>query len=49
VLSGKAANTNFIVFGLTRTGIKPTIYHIPGENTNDYTTDTVKFDLKKKQ
>jgi len=26
VLSGEAANTNFIVFGLTRPGLEPTIY-----------------------
>ena len=25
--SGEAANTNFIVFALTRPGIEPTIYH----------------------
>jgi len=27
VLSGEATNTNFIVFGLTRPGLEPTIYH----------------------
>jgi hypothetical protein len=27
VLSGEATNTNFIVLGLTRSGLEPTIYH----------------------
>jgi len=27
MLSGEATNTNFIVFGLTRPGLEPTIYH----------------------
>ena len=27
VLSGETTNTNFIVFGLTRSGLKPMIYH----------------------
>jgi len=31
VLSGEATNTNFIVFGLTRPGLEPTIYRIRGE------------------
>ena len=26
MLSGKATNTNFMVFGLTRSGLEPTIY-----------------------
>ena len=34
MLSGEATNTNFIVFGLTRLGIKPTIYHTRRGNTN---------------
>ena len=34
VFSGEAANTNFSVFGLTRSRLEPTTYH-----TNHYTTD----------
>jgi hypothetical protein len=33
VLSGEAANTNFIVFGLTRTRLEPTIYRTRGKHT----------------
>ena len=32
---------NFIVFGLTRTGLKATIYPTQGEHTNHYATDAV--------
>jgi hypothetical protein len=35
-------NTNFIVFGLTGPGLKPTIDSIKGEQANLYTTDEVK-------
>jgi hypothetical protein len=38
MFSGEAINTNFIVFGLTRPGIKPTIYCTQGEHANHYTT-----------
>jgi hypothetical protein len=31
MLSGEATNTNFIVFGFTRPGLEPTIYHTPGQ------------------
>jgi hypothetical protein len=41
MLSGEATNTNFIVFGLTRTGLEPTIYHSRVEHANLYTTDAV--------
>ena len=41
MLSGEATNTNFIVFGLTRSGLKPTIYRTQGEPANHYTTDAV--------
>jgi hypothetical protein len=41
VLSGEAANTNFIVFGLTRPGLEPTIYCTRGEHAKHYTTDVV--------
>ena len=36
VLSEEAINTNFIVFGLTWPGIKPTIYLTRGEHANHY-------------
>ena len=41
VLSGEATNTNLIVFGLTRQGLKPTIYHTRGKQTNHYTIDEI--------
>ena len=34
-----------LVFGSTRSGLKPTIYRTRGENTNDYTTDVVNQNL----
>ena len=36
MFSGKAANNNFIVFGLTRSGFEPTIEH-----ANHYNTDVI--------
>jgi hypothetical protein len=39
VLSGEAANTNIIVFGLTRPRLEPTISFTWSEHTNHYTTD----------
>ena len=33
----EATNTNFIVFGLTRPGLEPTIDHTRGEHANHYT------------
>ena len=41
VLTGIAANTNFIVFGLTLSRFEPMIYCIRGRHANDYTTDAV--------
>ena len=41
LLSGEAANTNFIVFTLTRSGLEPTIYNTWGEDANHYTADAV--------
>jgi hypothetical protein len=41
MLSREATNTNFIIFGLTRPGLEPTIYHNPGEHANHYNTDVV--------
>jgi hypothetical protein len=39
MLSGEATNINFIVFGLTRPGLKPTIYHTRGKHADHYVTD----------
>jgi hypothetical protein len=36
-LNGEATNTNVIVFGLTRPGLEPSIYHARGEHSNHYT------------
>ena len=41
MLNGEATNTNCIVFGLTRPGLEPTIYHTRGEHANHYATDAV--------
>ena len=41
MLSREAANTNLIVFGLTRPGLEPTIYRTRGKHVNHYTTDAV--------
>jgi hypothetical protein len=46
VLSGEATNTNFMIFGLTRPGIEPTIYRIRDEHANHYTTNAVYFELR---
>jgi hypothetical protein len=32
MLSGEATNTNLLVFGLTRSGVEPLIYHIQREH-----------------
>jgi hypothetical protein len=36
-----ATNTTFIVFGLTKLSLEPTIYSTRGEHANHYTTDTL--------
>ena len=41
MLSEDAATTNFIVFGLTRPGLEPTIYRTRDEHANHYPTDVV--------
>jgi hypothetical protein len=41
VLNGEATNTNFIVFGLTRPRLEPTIYRSRGEHVNRYANDAV--------
>ena len=45
VLRVEATNTNFIVFGLTRLGLEPTIYRTRGEHAGHYTTDAIHFIL----
>ena len=39
MLTGEATNTNFIDFGLTWSGLEPTIYRTRDEHANHYTTD----------
>ena len=41
MLSGEATHDNFIVFGLTQSGIEPTIYRTRGEHASHYTTDAL--------
>ena len=41
VLSGEATNTNFLVFGLTLSGLESTIYRTRGGHANHYATDVV--------
>jgi hypothetical protein len=41
LVAGEATTTNFIVFGLTSSGLEPTNYHTRGEHTNHYTIDAV--------
>ena len=43
MLSGEVTNTNFIVFGLTRSGFEPTIYCTRDKHANHYTTDAVNY------
>jgi hypothetical protein len=38
MLRGEATNTDSIVFGFTRWGLEPMIYHTRGEHPNHYTT-----------
>jgi hypothetical protein len=38
-----ATNTYFIVIGMTRSGLEPTIYHSRGEHLNYYITNAVIF------
>ena len=40
--NGKAANTNFIIFGLSRPGREPTPYLTQGKHATYYTIDVVK-------
>jgi hypothetical protein len=41
MLTEEAANTNFIVVGLTGPGLKSTIYHNKGKHASHYTNDAV--------
>jgi hypothetical protein len=43
MLTGEATNINFIVFGLIRPGLEPTIYSTQSEHANHYTIDAVLF------
>ena len=45
MLSGEATNTNFIVFGLNRSVLEPTIYHTQGEHANHYATEAVNITI----
>ena len=40
-LAGKATNTKLIVFGLTRSGLAPTISRTRGKHANHYAIDVV--------
>ena len=46
LLNKEATNTNFIVFGLTRSVLEPTIYRTWGEHANQYTTDAILHQLR---
>ena len=41
MLSGEATTTSYIVFGMTQSGLEPTIYHTQGGCDNHYTTDAL--------
>jgi hypothetical protein len=41
VPNAEATNTNFIVLGLIRLGLEPTIYRTRDEHANHYATDAV--------
>ena len=45
MLCEEATNTNFIVFGLTRPVLEPTIYRTRDEQANRYAIDVVLDDL----
>ena len=46
MFSGESTNTNFIVFGLTRSGLEPTIYRTRGEHANHDATGAVNYAWK---
>jgi hypothetical protein len=41
VLSAEATNNKITVFGLTRSGVEPMIYHTRGKHANHYITNEV--------
>ena len=45
ILIPSQPNTNFIIFGLTRPVLEPTIYRTRGEHANYYATDAVELHL----
>jgi len=45
MLSVESTNTNFIVFGLSRLALEPTIYHTRGKHDGHYTNDAVQVPL----
>jgi hypothetical protein len=47
MLRGEVKNTNFIVLGFTRSGLKSTIYHTLGEHANYYIIDAVSSSYQK--
>ena len=47
MLSGETAITKFLVFGLTRPGLKPIIYHTQGEHDDHYTINVIQCICKK--
>ena len=49
MLCGEATHTNFVVFGLTRSGLEPTIYYTRAEHANHYNTDAVNLHQKDQQ
>jgi hypothetical protein len=49
VFSGEATNTNFIFFGLMRSGLESLIYSTRYEHTNHYTTNAVSVKIKVEQ
>ena len=45
MLSGEATNTNFIIFGLTRSELEPRIYRTRDEHANHYTNEADYFEI----
>ena len=45
MLIEEATNTNFIVFGVSRSGLELTIYCTQGKHANYYTNDAVCYDM----
>ena len=45
MLSEDATNTNFTVYGLTRSGLDPTIFLTRGQHANHYPIDEVTLNI----